>query len=137
MIRCILSDAKVPKSFWVKIIHIAADLINLSLSTPLDGDVPETVWTIKYISYKHLRMSDCRAYAHIPKDEYLMLTDGGELDCFEEAMPHQHKGEWVKAMQKRVKSLNDNHTYNLVKLHKGKRKVKNKWVYRLKTGNNS
>ena len=36
-----------------------------------------------------------------------------------------------------MKSLNENHTYDLVKLPKGKRALKNKWVYRLKTENNS
>ena len=36
-----------------------------------------------------------------------------------------------------MKSLNENHTYVLVKLLKGKKTLKNKWVYRLKTENNS
>lgn len=42
------------------------DLINLSPSTHLDGDIPERVWTEK--DYKHLRVFGCRAYIHIPKD---------------------------------------------------------------------
>ena len=40
-------------------------------------------------------------------------------------------------MQEEMKSLNENHTYDLVKLLKGKRTLKNKWVYMLKTENNS
>ena len=36
-----------------------------------------------------------------------------------------------------MRSLNENHTYDLVKLPKGKKALKNKWVYRLKTENNS
>ena len=36
-----------------------------------------------------------------------------------------------------MKSLNENHTYDLVKLPKRKRVLKNKWAYRLKTENNS
>ena len=40
-------------------------------------------------------------------------------------------------MQKEMKLLNENYTYDLVKLPKGKRVLKNKWVYRLKTENNS
>ena len=43
----------------------------------------------------------------------------------------------VKAMQEKMKSLIDNHIYDLVKLPKGKRVLKNKWVYRLKIENNS
>ena len=47
----------------------AVDLINLSPSAPLDGDVPEMVWTSKDVSYQHLSVFGCRAYVHIPKDE--------------------------------------------------------------------
>ena len=36
-----------------------------------------------------------------------------------------------------MKSLNENHMYDLVKLPKGKKALKNKWVYRLKMENNS
>ena len=46
-----------------------------------------------------------------------MLIDGGEPECFKETM----------------KFLNENHIYDLVKLLKGNKALKNKWVYRLKT----
>ena len=36
-------------------------------------------------------------------------------------------------MQEEMKLLNENHTYNLVKLPKAKEALKNKWVYKLKT----
>ena len=36
-----------------------------------------------------------------------------------------------------MKSLNENHTYDLVKPPKGKKVLKNKWIYRLKAKNNS
>ena len=45
------------------------DLINLSPSVPLKGGVPERVWTVKDVSYDHLRMFGCKAFVHIPKDE--------------------------------------------------------------------
>lgn len=68
-----------------------------------------------------------------PVDEYVMLTDCGEPECYDEALTHEHTGEWMKAMQEEMKSLHENHTYDLVKLPNGKRALKNKWVYRLKT----
>ena len=40
-------------------------------------------------------------------------------------------------MQEEMKSLCENHTYDLVKLPKGKKALKNKWVYRMKAENNS
>ena len=51
-----------------------------------------------------------------PPNEYVMLTDGGELETYQEAILHERKKEWVKAMQEEVRSLLENHTYDLVKL---------------------
>ena len=46
------------------------------------------------------------------------------------------KKEWVKVVQEEVRSLLENHTFDLVKLPQGKKSLINKWVYRLKTENN-
>ena len=43
----------------------------------------------------------------------------------------------MKAMQDEIKFLHDNHTYELVNLRKGKRVLKNKWVYRIKHEENN
>ena len=75
MIKCMLSDTKLPKSFWVEVKRTAVDLINFSPSAPLDSDVPERVWTGKNISYKHLRVFGCRAYVHISKEGRSKLDD--------------------------------------------------------------
>ncbi|KAD3066699.1 hypothetical protein E3N88_34579 [Mikania micrantha] len=48
-------------------------------------------------------------------------------------MEDEHKIEWVEAMQDEMNSLYENNTFELVKLPKGKRALKNKWVYKLKT----
>lgn len=68
-VRCMLSNAKLPKSFWAEAMRTAVDLINLSPSVPLDGDIPERVWMGKDVSFKHLRVFGCRAFVHIPRDE--------------------------------------------------------------------
>ena len=57
-------------------------MINLSPSAPLDGDVPERVYTRKDVSYKHLRVFGCRLYVHIPKDERLKLDDKAKKCIF-------------------------------------------------------
>ena len=49
------------------------DLINLSSSVPLKGDVLERVWTKKDVSYDHFRVFGCRTFVHIPKDERAKL----------------------------------------------------------------
>ena len=72
-----------------------------------------------------------------PSDQYILLTDEGEPECYEEAMKSECKDQWVEAMKDELKSLHDNHTFELVKLPKGKRALKNRWVYRLKQDENS
>ena len=52
-------------------------------------------------------------------------------------MADSYKVEWVKAMQEEIKSLHENHTYDLVELPKGRKALKNKWVYRLKNEENN
>jgi len=64
--------------------------------------------------------------------EYVLLTDGGEPDSFEEAIDDEHKEKWIEAMQDEMKSLHENKTFELVKLPKGKRALKNKWVFKMK-----
>ena len=64
--------------------------------------------------------------------EFVLLTDGGEPECFGEAVEDESKAQWLEAMQEEMKSLLENDTYELVKLPKGMRVLKNKWVFRIK-----
>ena len=45
--------------------------------------------------------------------------------------------EWLEAMQDEMNSLYENDTFELVNLPKGKKALKNKWVYRVKTEENT
>ncbi|KAL6327357.1 hypothetical protein AAG906_018959 [Vitis piasezkii] len=56
-IRCMLSHAKLPKSFWGEAMRKTVDLINLSPSYPLEGDIPK----------RHLRVFGCKAFVHVPR----------------------------------------------------------------------
>lgn len=40
--------------------NTAIDVVNLSPSVPLDGDIPEEVWSRKKASYNHLKVFGCR-----------------------------------------------------------------------------
>ena len=67
----------------------------------------------------------------------MTLTDEGEPECFREAMERDENQKWLDAMHDEMKSLHDNHTYDLVKLYKGKRALENRWVYIVKHERNS
>ncbi|CAL1399907.1 unnamed protein product [Linum trigynum] len=73
-----------------------------------------------------------RPSTRYPETEYVSLTDGGEPESFTEAMNDEDKQRWIEAMQDEMDSLYDNNTFELVKLPKGKRALKNKWVFKIK-----
>ena len=58
-VRCILAHAKLPKTYWAEALKTVVYVINTSPSVPLDGDIPQRVWTGKDVSYKHLRVFGC------------------------------------------------------------------------------
>ena len=57
-----------------------------------------------------------------PSEDFIILTNEGDPECLEEVLVHQEK----------MPSLHKNQTYDLVKLPKGIRPLKKKWVYKLK-----
>jgi len=74
-----------------------------------------------------------RPSSRYPFDEYVMLTDAGDPECYQEAVESEQKKYWLSAMHEEMDSLQKNHTYDLVELPKGKKLLKNKWVFKLKS----
>ena len=64
-VRCMLSYAKLPKSFWGEAINTAVYLINRCPSVALNFKVPKEVWNGVPPNYKHMRTFGCVAYAHV------------------------------------------------------------------------
>ena len=77
---------------------------------------------------QHLRRSNRERQSTIryPSDEYLLLTDWGELETFQEVIGVKEQNEGLKAMYEEMQSLHENYTYDLVKLPQGKKSLKNK-----------
>ena len=67
-----------------------------------------------------------------PNSEYVLITDDGELENFQEVQSQKDKQRWMKAMHEEMNSLHKNNTYELVKLPEGKKSLRNKWVFKLK-----
>ena len=104
-IRSMLSHAKLPKSFWGEAMNTAVYLINLSPSVPLDGDIPNRVWTGKDVSYGHLKVFGCRAFVHISKDERSKL-DSKTKQCIFLGYPQEDFGYrlWDPVEKKIIRS---------------------------------
>ncbi|GKB70666.1 retrovirus-related pol polyprotein from transposon TNT 1-94, partial [Tanacetum coccineum] len=53
---------------------------------------------------------------HHSAHEYVLLTNGGEPECYAEAMEDEHKKEWFEAMEDEMNSLHENNTFELARL---------------------
>jgi hypothetical protein len=79
------------------------------------------------------------ARPHVPNRKYmnfLLLTDGGEPECYDEACQVEDSSKWELAMKDEMKSLISNNTWELAELPVGKKALHNKWVYRVKEEHN-
>ena len=72
-VKCMLRMANLPKSFWCEAVQIVCYLINQSPSVPLELDIPERVWIGKDVSYSYLKVFECKAFEHVPKEQRLKL----------------------------------------------------------------
>ena len=79
-IRCMLRMANLPKSFWGEVVVTACYLINRSPLVPLGFDIPERVWTGKDVSYSYLKVFECKAFVHVPKEQRSKL-DSKSTPC--------------------------------------------------------
>ena len=244
--RSMRIHAGLPKMFWAEAVNTAAYLINRGPSIPLDGKIPEEVWSGKEVNLSHLRVFGCISYVHIdsaerskldaksnkcvfvgyggdefgyrfwdyenrkiirskdvifnenvmykdrssteaesssssteaetkefvefeeisgndvqispeavqdepgtpalrrssripkpiqrysPSLHYLLLSDSGEPECYDQAMQVEDSVKWESAMKDEMDSLMSNQTWELTELPPGKKALHNKWVYRIK-----
>ncbi|KAL0353203.1 UNVERIFIED_CONTAM: Tricyclene synthase 0e23, chloroplastic [Sesamum angustifolium] len=68
-VRCMLISSGLPKSFWGETLVTAAFLINRSPSVPLNGQIPESVWTGNAVDISSLRVFGCSAFVHQSVDK--------------------------------------------------------------------
>ena len=74
MVRSMLADSELPKSFWAKALVTAIYLRNRSPTKFVEGKTPFEVMHEKKAKSRTLeRVFGCTAYSHIPKDERYKL----------------------------------------------------------------
>ncbi|KAE8728454.1 FACT complex subunit SPT16-like [Hibiscus syriacus] len=71
-----------------------------------------------------------------PSLHYLLLTDNGEPECYDEAMQVEDSVKWEFSMKDEMDSLMSNQTWELAELPPDKKALHNKWIYRIKEEHN-
>ncbi|RVW34206.1 Retrovirus-related Pol polyprotein from transposon TNT 1-94 [Vitis vinifera] len=97
--------------------------VEIPIQVEVDDDVHEQSPAAEAPSDIPLRRStrDRHPSTWYSVDDYVLLTDGGEPESYVEAMEDENKMKWVDAMQDEMESLHENHSFELVKLPKGKK----------------
>ncbi|KAD3068893.1 hypothetical protein E3N88_36773 [Mikania micrantha] len=66
MVRCSLTDKKVPKCFWPEAVNWAVHVLNRCITRALDDKVPEEMWSGKKPNVEYFRVFGCIGHVHIP-----------------------------------------------------------------------
>ncbi|KAG8482954.1 hypothetical protein CXB51_021884 [Gossypium anomalum] len=64
-VRCMLSNANLPKSFWAKAASTACFLINRSPSVAIEKKTSQEIWPGNPTNYSDLKIFGCPVYAHV------------------------------------------------------------------------
>ncbi|KAE8720675.1 V-type proton ATPase subunit G3 [Hibiscus syriacus] len=71
-----------------------------------------------------------------PSLHYLLLTDNGEPECYDEAMQVEDSVKWESSMKDEMDSLMSNQTWELAELPPGKKALHNKLVLKIVAAEN-
>ncbi|KAK9121298.1 hypothetical protein Syun_018915 [Stephania yunnanensis] len=75
MVRAILSEKEVPKSFWADAVQWANHVLNRSPTTIVKDMTPEEAWSGSKPSVEHFRIFGCIGYVHVPDVKRTKLDD--------------------------------------------------------------
>ncbi|KAG8474635.1 hypothetical protein CXB51_031278 [Gossypium anomalum] len=131
-----LSDDVVTRLWHMRLGHMSEnDMIELSKIGLLDGQGISKLKFYKHCTFgkqkRRYAEADLVAYAlNVAEDIY----GNKEPSTYSEAVGYEDSKKWMFALQEEMESLYKNKTRDLVKLPKGKKVVRCKWVFKWKEG---
>lgn len=69
MVRCLLADKKMPKSFWPEAVMWSCYVLNRCPSAAVKEVTPQEAWTGLKPTVEHFRVFGCVAHVHIPHEK--------------------------------------------------------------------
>lgn len=64
-VRCMLKHANLPHAFWAEAVNTAVYLYNKTPASSIDFEIPDAIWFKRDVTYDHLRVFGCKAFAQI------------------------------------------------------------------------
>ncbi|KAM1716757.1 hypothetical protein ACFX11_024686 [Malus domestica] len=75
MVRSMLSEKKIPKTFWLEATNWIVHVLNRSPTLAVKNKTPEEAWNGRKPSVEHLRVFGCIFYAHVLDSKRIKLDD--------------------------------------------------------------
>ncbi|PNX98657.1 gag-pol polyprotein, partial [Trifolium pratense] len=75
MVRCMLKDKNVPKSFWTEAVNWSVHILNRCPTFALKDITPEEAWSGSKPSVSHFKVFGSIAYVHVPDNLRKKLDD--------------------------------------------------------------
>ncbi|GJS17825.1 retrotransposon protein, putative, ty1-copia subclass [Tanacetum coccineum] len=158
MVRSMMSQTTLPKSFWDYALETAARILNM-VPTKKVEKTPYEVWHGQAPKLSYLKVWGCEAlvkrdtltkpdkleprstrtrrptnrmclYIDVEKHE---LGDLGEPANYKAALLDPESDKWLNAMNVEMQSIKDNEVWVLVKLPPNGKIVGSKWLFKKKT----
>lgn len=80
--KCMLFDAKLPKTYWAEAVSMAVYLINRSLSSASSKQTPEEIWSSKPVDVSNIRKFGTPVMVHVPKQKRKKLDSKSQKLIF-------------------------------------------------------
>ena len=75
MVRCLLVEGRMPRSFWAEAATWFVHIINRSPTAAVTNKTPEECWTGNKPNIAHFRIFGCVTYVHVPNEKRIKLED--------------------------------------------------------------
>lgn len=75
MVRCMLTEKKLPKTLWAEAVNWSVHVLNRSPTLAVSNTTPEEAWSKIKPSVSHFRIFGCTAYVHIPDNQRTKLDE--------------------------------------------------------------
>ena len=78
MARNMLKGKNLPNEYWAEVVSCVVYILNRSPTKIVRDMVPQQAWSGKIHSVSHIKVFNCIAYAHVPKETRSKLDDKSE-----------------------------------------------------------